>query len=69
MENDFELPPNTTPEQREAFEKCKAAVEAHIARADGKPLSQETAESENQMRKEIDAIAKASQGTIGTFGR
>jgi hypothetical protein len=69
MGNDFVLPPGLSPEVSEAILKAKAAIEKHVALANGKPFTWSTIESQKQLQEEIKQItASCPPGTFGTIG-
>ena len=67
-DNDFVLPPGLSPEVSEAIIKAKAAIEKHVALANGKPFTWSTIESREQLQEEIRQIyASCPPGTFGTM--
>lgn len=67
MNNDFILPPDLSPEAREAFTRAKAAIERTVAQTNLKPYGWATIESQRQLQEELNAIAASYPGgTVGT---
>ena len=69
MDNDFVLPPGLSTEVSEAILKAKAAIEKHVALANGNPFTWSTIDSQKQLQEEIQQItASCPPGTFGTMG-